>query len=216
MSTLTTIEALIEEWPSETLLFVRAVPGFQINAPNPDAALIQARESLPVFLEWLRRLELEPPVDAGAALHVAERLVASGSQGPRFAADLIAVSEDELELALAAGRALISELIDAYDAARRDGSVPALEPVLRHVAEFDRWYASRIGLTEIGVPPAGVTDDLIAAASTFEEAADRAMETGDPTLILVDGEEWTLAKALRRRTGHLREHLIALPDPSDA
>jgi hypothetical protein len=206
------VDAVVERWPGEARLYVRALPGFLIEGDDSRSALRQAQAAMPAFLDWLRALELEPPVNDGDPLRIAEELAGGSGIGPRFALDLPATTPEELELALAVGRALISALIDAYDEAERDGDVSALGAALREVAARDRWHASRIGLTEIGRPPPEPIEDLVAAASTFEEAADSAIASSGPELAVVDGEEWTLAKALRRRTGHLRQTVLVLPE----
>jgi hypothetical protein len=209
-------EALIEHWPSESLLFVRALPGFQVS--GRDAQELQERVgiALQTHLEWLVERELIDQPTGEIDLAVVEQARAiSESIGPLFTADLIAPTEEEIENALAVGRAALSDLIDAQDTLQRSVGDAEFEPALRHVAHMDRWYAGRLSGDPQATALADPTDDLVDAAGTFEDAVDDFAANGSSELFVRDGEEWTLAKALRRRTGHVREHTPAISLPND-
>jgi hypothetical protein len=206
-----TFEALIEHWPSESLLFVRNLPGLQVSGRDAQELQQKTTDALRHHLEWLVWHELIARPEGEVDLAVIEQAKApSESIGPRFVADLVAPTDDEIELALAVGRATLTEIIDS-EAADSEASVKSM----RHLARLDRWYASRLtgepAETAIGDP----VDDLIDAAGSFEEAVDSVAERGLPELFERDGEEWTLAKLLRRRTGHLREHAPVLTPSFD-
>ena len=48
-------EAVVETWTKETLLFIPALPGFQVNAESPDDALADAGSgSTPSFIGWAK------------------------------------------------------------------------------------------------------------------------------------------------------------------
>jgi hypothetical protein len=51
---------------------------------------------------------------------------------------------------------------------------------------------------------------MIAAAGMFEDRIDEVNESGERGIVTLDGEDWTLAKLLRRRTAHIREHAMEL------
>jgi hypothetical protein len=206
--------SLIERRRDASLLFVRALPGFQVVAGSASDLLPRAREAIGHYLDWAAERDLIELSDNVVDLVVGEEAASiSPGIGPRFADDLIAPSEEEIEFALAVGRAAVSDLIDAYEESARSASAIAADAVLRHVAERDRWYASRLTGALDHAVAADPLDDLVAAAGAFEDAVDGLAGGSQPDLILRDGEEWTLAKVLRRRTGHLRKHLIdLLPD----
>lgn len=199
-------EALIEHWPSESLLFVRTLPGLQVSGRDAQELQTKTADALRSYLEWLVWRELIERPEGEINLAVIEQAKSrSESVGPRFNADLIAPTEDEIELALAVGRATLSEIIDSEDA-----DSDTSQSSMRHLARLDRWYASRLTGEPVGSAIGDPIDDLIDAAGSFEEAVDAVTERDLPELFTRDGEEWTLAKLLRRRTGHLREHAPAI------
>ncbi len=203
------LEAFIEHCGRESLLFVRALPGFQVSGRGAADPRSRSAGALQAHLDWLVERDLIDRLSTEVELVVAGELTsAAGGAGPRFLADLAAPSEDEVESALAVGRAALSDLIDAFEALSFDDLNESPPKTLRHVARLDRWYAGHLGLITTSAALVDVIDDLVDAAGTFEEAVDEFIVSSRPELVSIDGEEWTLAKALRRRTGHLREHLI--------
>jgi hypothetical protein len=208
------LEALIEHWPGESLLFVRALPGLQVSGHGAADLQRRAGGALQAHLDWLVERDLIDQPSGEVELTVAEEAQAlSASIGPLFVADLVAPSDDEVESALAVGRAALSDLIDAFDASARSAGGGNPE-ALRDVSRMDGWYASRLSGTVSETAAGDPIDELVATAGAFEEAVDAFVVAGEPDLFVRDGEEWTLAKLLRRRTGHLRERLIA-PASSD-
>jgi hypothetical protein len=211
-------EALIEHWPSVSLLFVRALPGFQVSGRDAEELQERVGIALQAHLDWLVARELIDQPSGEVDLAVVEQARSiSESIGPLFTADLIAPNEEEVENALAVGRAALSDLIDAQDAPQRVGDDAGFESTLRHVAQMDRWYAGRLSGDPQATALADPIDDLVDAAGTFEDAVDDFAANGSSELFVRDGEEWTLAKALRRRTGHLREHMptVSMPKPNE-
>src|SRR3954470_21270381 len=109
------LEALIERWPGESMLFVRALPGFQVSGDGAADLQHRAGTALQAHLDWLVERDLIDQPSGEVELKVAEGADAiSASIGPLFAADLVAPSEEEIESALAVGRAALSDLIDAF------------------------------------------------------------------------------------------------------
>lgn len=202
--------AVIEVWPSETLLFVPDLPGFQVNATSPDDAARLAPTRLLAFLEWISELELITLPSDGADIEVVETLRAEGDAGPLFAMDERTPDEEQVELALAVARGEVSDIVELVSDLGEAGMTEARR-VLTHLAELDLWYASRLRVDT--TPSTAVADSLetlVQAASDVEEAVDRRVELGPDGVWEVDGERWSLGKVLRRRTGHLREHLTEL------
>ncbi len=199
-------EAVIETWPTETLLFIPALPGFQVNAESPDDAVADAVDRVDAFIHWLGDGELLPDnFPSHEGISVAETLAANGNAGPIFDLDAEPVDEDYAEFALAVGRAALSDLLFVYDDVTDETRADA-ERILRHVAEMDRWYATRMAPAQ-GKPFTAIEDELVQSASLFEETVDGVRESSQPSTWSLDGEDWSIRKALRRRTGHLREHL---------
>ena len=202
--------AVIEVWSKETLLFVPDLPGFQVNATSPDAAIRVAPTRLLAFLEWISELDLITLPTDGADIEVVETLRADGDAGPLFAADERTPNEEEVELALAVARGEVSDVVDLVSDLGEAGMAEARR-MLTHLSEMDLWYADRLRVDT--TPSTAVTDPietLVQAASDVEAAIDRRVELGPDGVWEVDGERWSLAKILRRRTGHLREHLPEL------
>ena len=203
-----TWSVLIEEWTSESLAFVPDLPGFQITGDTPDDAFTTAKEVVGRYVAWLTEGELIPDDFLVHDLELSEKRVAVDGAGPLFLADQIAPAADHVELALAVGRAALSDLLFVRDDVPAE-SRNAADQVLRHVAEMDRWYAMRISEAN-GKPFTSIEDELVQSASLFEETIDLAIESNRTESWTIDGEQWSLAKVLRRRTGHLREHLPQL------
>jgi len=202
--------AVIEVWSSETLLFVPDLPGFQVNATSPDDAVRLAPTRLLAFLEWISELELITLPSDGADIEVVETLRAEGGAGPLFAEDERTPDEDQVELALAVARGEVSDIVELVSDLSEAGMAEARQ-VLTHLSEMDLWYAGRLRVdTTASTAVADPIETLVQSASDVEEAVDRRVELGPDGVWEVDGERWSLAKVLRRRTGHLREHLPEL------
>ncbi|MDQ2683480.1 MAG: hypothetical protein M3Y37_08125, partial [Chloroflexota bacterium] len=183
---------------------------------SPDEVAAAAERAIEPYLGWLHEGELLPADVHAEPLEVAESLPVHGNIRPLFTLDRIHPAEDAIELALAVGRASLSDLLFVRDDVPRERLAEA-DRLLRQLAEADRWFATRIAEAS-GLPFQSLEDELIQSASLFEETVDLAAQSGQTAIRPIDGEEWTLAKALRRRTGHLRRHLpvlMALLEPAD-
>jgi hypothetical protein len=202
-------DGLIERWGEQRLLFVRQLPGFIVTGSSVRELRERTAGTLEAHLAWLVDRELIEALTGEADLKVLEELPAlSTSLGPRFDADLAEPGESEIEGALTVGRAALSDLIDQFEALTDEEGAGRPEATLRHVARLDRIYAGHLGIVAVPTTHIDPIDDLVDAAGTFEEAVDAFVAGSGPELVVRGGEEWTLAKALRRRTAHLREHLI--------
>ena len=203
-----TWQAAVEVWPSETLLFIPALPGFQVCAPSPEQAQADAEYRVDAFIQWLHECELAEELPTGEGIVIAEEASAGGGAGPIFESDSIASDSDYNELALAVGRAALSDLLFALDDVPKEHKQTA-ERTLRHVAEMDRWYATRLAPAQ-GTPFTAIEDEIVQSASLFEETVDAFLTSRNPVTWVLEGETWSIRKALRRRSGHLREHLVEL------
>ena len=203
-----TWDAVVERWTNEVILYVPALPGFFAKEPDVAQAFSRANDTIVPFIDWLVEDELVPARPEMAPIVIQEELIGQNNKGPVFDLDRLIPDQDQVELALAVGRAALSDLIFTFDdldqSSLREG-----ERQLRHVAEMDRWYANRIqpGMTQ---PQSDLEDELVGSASYFEEMIDEIFANDPEKERTLGGETWTLAKVLRRRTVHLREHVTDL------
>lgn len=203
-----TLPAIAEVWPSETLVYVPALPGFQVSGPTLDMAFERAYDRIEGFCQWLVEGEVIPALPDSMDLEPAQTLTADGEHGPLFDVDREPAGEEHREFALTIGRAALSDILFVLDDVAGTGRTEA-ERILRHVAELDRWYATRIAPAS-GSPFSAIEDELVQSASLFEETIDGVAAARASEVWTLDGEEWSVRKVLRRRTGHLREHLPEL------
>src|SRR5260221_12119952 len=85
--------ALVEDWPGESMVYFRELPGCFSSAPTYEEAVKAAFAAIASYLSWLKKNDLsiiENVEDDGKIeLVVKERLAAPDMQvGPRFEADL--------------------------------------------------------------------------------------------------------------------------------
>ncbi|MEO7022307.1 MAG: hypothetical protein ABI234_19320, partial [Ktedonobacteraceae bacterium] len=82
--------ALIEEWPSESIVFFRALPGCSSSAPTTAEALQKAPEAISNYFRWLKENDIVLVEGEITPIEVVlkERLPSSSeSSGPFFEAD---------------------------------------------------------------------------------------------------------------------------------
>jgi len=205
-------EGVIEEWPSQSLLYVPALPGFIASAPTREELIELSLPALDLHLAWLEGHGYPPALEDEGGLFVAEDLPAHGGAGPLFLADRVDPGFDAIELSLALGRVALSDVIDLVDSLEEAGSAgPDVTRIVRHICVLDIWHSTRLGGPDPALHPiADAVDAMIAAAGMFENRIDEINESGEHGIVVLDGEEWTLAKLLRRRTAHIREHAMEL------
>ncbi len=214
--------ALIEEWPSESMVYFRELPGCLSAASTSEAALQGAPTVVEDYFRWLKKNEIVLFEKEVNPLNVvlAERLKSiEPDSGPLFATDRAAPDDLEIDNALnvaATARALIIELVaevppHLYDQALTPGGW-SLTDHLEHIMESETWYVSRLAEQPASEQPAQTMDADTISMKIFENAMDfeivlRNLTPEQRTRVFVhEGEEWTAAKVLRRMTGHLREH----------
>ncbi len=212
--------ALVEDWPGESMAYFRELPGCFSSARTYEEAVKIAPQAISDFLKWSKEndLVLLDMYDGEIDVVVTERLGAINDQlGPLFKADLPPPSDEEIDNALnvaAAARAALLELYDEVPVELRDRSPSpggwSLTQHLQHIFESEGWYISR--LTERPTETFGdaLSPDL--SMALFENAMDDELFLRGLTpevrerVFTHEGEDWTAAKVLRRMTAHLREH----------
>ena len=212
--------ALVEDWPGESMIFFRELPGCFSSAPTCEEALKKAPAAISTYLSWLKKNDITIVEDDGRdiAVTVKERLAAiDGQKGPRFEADLLPPDDVEIEAALNVAAVARTELLELYeDVPVRDRERVlytgewSLTQHLAHIVESEAWYVSRL----MDAPPENPGPDLQSDISMalFDNAMDVELLINGLTpeqrgyVFLHDGEEWTAAKVLRRMVEHLREH----------
>jgi hypothetical protein len=218
-----TFRALIEQWTSETLVFFDGWPGCFVSAATPEEATAAAPAAVTHHLAWLAARGLPTPAGPAPEIELAEHLrPRPGTRGLRFDADLVAPTDEALERALAVGALACADLIGIHDRAgpeRRGRSTPpgareldrSLSDQLRHLAELDLAYVANLsdGQPTTIVLPADPAEALRTSNRHVEKTLRTLPVSLRSQLFVRDGEEWTAAKVVRRRTGHLFEHYPA-------
>jgi len=215
-------------------------PGCFVWDESRDAVLGRVPESVRRHTEWLAAFGEPVVVPAGSGLEVVEEvssLVKDGyERNAIFMADRRPVAVDELaamfrqlgfaradmarHLDSALGRAATRPGGSPRDARDPDalarGAAPARETdgVLRHIAGAEIWLASRLdrALRFEGAPRDGDLAAYLDESRAWMVDQLGALHARDPALEATDGkgEEWTLAKVLRRALYHSLDHLAEL------
>src|SRR5579872_6573831 len=117
------VYALVEEWPQESLVSFRELPGCLSAAPTAEEAIQKAPEAITAYLNWLKQHQiffLEEEINPLKV--VVKEWVRADQVGPRFEADLVAPTDRELANALtvaATARALLATLYNEVTPAQR-------------------------------------------------------------------------------------------------
>lgn len=216
--------ALVAEWPDESVVFFRALPGCFSSAATTAEALQNAPEAITHYFRWLKENEvvlLEEEITSIEVI-VQEHLVGSDANTSLlFEADRIAPDDLEIDNALniaATVRALIIEFMSKtpttlHHAISVQGGW-SLAQHLQHVMEGEAWFMSRL---QVQLPEEQPTlpmsvDDI--SMKLFENAIDnemilRNLTSEQRSCTFVHGSDtWTAAKMFRGMTHHLREHYI--------
>lgn len=210
---------LVEEWPDESFVNFRELPGCFSTAPTTEEAIQKAPEAIAEYLRWLKQndiLILEEEVDSINVV-VKERLHRNNGGPPRFEADLPAPTDREIDNALNVAATARAQIIELYDEVLPSHRNTALKPDewsltehLRHILVTEANFIARLS----DQPP--VTIPVVAEADLtmklFENAMDdetflRDLTPEQRVRIYHHGEaEYTAAKVLRRMCEHLLEH----------
>lgn len=181
-----------------------SLPGCVATGPTPEAAV----DTFPdVLTEWLRFLaasgEPVPPTDEELEIAVDEWLatdanVAAGESDACFAADLRPLSDDEIQQGLRVLGDLRGTLLARIRRVRDANLGEEPRQILEELARAQWWLLSRLGAS----PLAGPQDRTLARLDTaialvVQHLTELAPERRSQRLVL-DGEEWTPRKVLRR------------------
>jgi len=211
------LRALVEVWPSETLVYIQELPGALASGATTEEALAALADAVEAHLGWLAGNGFAFDAAEAIGIEVVEQMIAGDGVGPLFALDRETLYDARLNLALRIGALARRDLIDVYrsmSAVRRervvDGGGWSVAAHLRHVAELDLAYTAP--LARVGVEPVVLPGDPVAALQVSGRIAAERLEAVPPeargTVFQTDsGEQWTASKAVRRMTAHLREHL---------
>src|SRR4051812_33221740 len=146
--------ALVEEWPGESMVFFRELPGCIVLAATPEAALQAAPAAIEQYIRWLKTNDLviiEGNIHPINVVLAEQRSSITNAHGPLFDADITEPTELEIDNVLnvaATARALIIEVIanvpeQLLPQALTPGSW-SLAQHLQHIAENENWYVSRL------------------------------------------------------------------------
>lgn len=208
--------ALVEQWPGETMIYFRQLPGCLFTAQTFEEAIAATPAAIARHIRWLKANELIEEIDNDISVVVTERIAAE-NKGPRFEAELAPPNDEEIDMALNVAGMARAELLDLYESAsaeQRD-RIPApgdwsITEHLRHIIESELWYVSRLSDSPREKPLSELSPEITVAlfdVGMDSELALRNLSKEQRTRIFThEGEEWTAAKVLRRLAGHLREH----------
>ena len=100
--------------------------------------------------------------------------------------------------------ALVAELSEEVLDKTYPGERWSIRGILRHIANAEWWYLSRLGLTEGQEWPKDTQERLRHACACLETTLPTL--AGAKTVIGIEGEFWSPRKLLRRILWHERDH----------
>lgn len=212
--------ALIEEWPGESMAYFRELPGCYCSALTYQDLLTIIPGTVADYLKWVKANDISvlDEFDSQIDVSIAEHMLAeNGTSGPRFEADLAPPDDIEIDRALNVAAAARAALLELYERVSPAQQMHRLSPEswslyehMQHMLESEAWYLSR--LQEHPIEPAINASSADIAMTFFDNAMDYELMLRDLTaeqrqhVYTHNGEQWTAAKVLRRMTEHLREH----------
>ena len=205
-------------WGVQVLIYATEFPGLQVTGASEAEADALLAATVEGYRAWAADRGLaRPPADA--CIEVDEDRSADGGIGVLFASDDTMPSADFLAEAARISAAAIADIRDwcaSADVERRTSLIDVADRgraydalgIAQHVADMDHYY-----LGAVGVDVANDLDDPLEELQRTQALLwawiRRQAEAGDSHAhIDEDGESWTVAKIIRRRVGHLREHEI--------
>lgn len=210
--------ALIEEWPTESLVSFRELPGYLSAAPTTEEAIEKAPEAIAAYLRWLKQNNIYFLQEESNSINVVvkERLRAD-QVGPLFESELIAPTDQEMTNALmvaATARARLVELYNEVSPTDRKRRPKADEwSLAEHLQHLLRAEAHYVGCLHEQLPEAApsFTEEELPVKflenGTIYERFLRGLTPEQRAHVYTHGEaRWTAAKVLRRMTEHLRDH----------
>src|SRR5579872_3537996 len=110
--------ALIEEWPGESMAYFRTLPGCYCSAPTYQALLPTIQNTVADYLKWIKANDIVvlEEFDGQIEIVIAEHIIAeNGKIGPRFEADLAPPDDIEIDNALNVAAAARAALLELYE-----------------------------------------------------------------------------------------------------
>lgn len=211
------LHALVEVWPSETMVYIVELPGCLAAGSSAGAALERLPDEVEAHLGWLA-VNGFPQQSEEVSIEIAEQLAAHDGRGPLFDSDRAAVSPAQLDFALRVGALARRDLIDVYRATsglrrtrRPEPNAWSLAEHLLHVARLDLHYLATLTGEKAEALAATLPYEPVAALQAGGAlAAQRLLALSEAQRGAVttapNGEGWTAGKVVRRMTAHLREH----------
>ena len=212
--------ALIEEWPGESVAYFRELPGCYCSALTYEALLKTIPASIANYLKWVKANDITvlDEFDGQIEVAIAEHIMAENDNiGPRFEADLAPPDDSEIDKALNVAAAARAALLELYEQVSPTQQMYRLAPEswsltehMQHLLEAEAWYLSH--LIEHPIEPSSDAPPADLAMTFFENAMDFELILRNLTperrqhIYTHNDEQWTAAKVLRRMTEHLREH----------
>lgn len=206
------LQALVEEWPEESVIYVDELPGVIARGHPPSVAIETLPDVIEDHLNWLAAHGFDVQLFAGASVAIAEHVPArTDIGGPLFDADRTTVSSGHLTETLAVAALARRDLVDVYRSVSefRRNMAPApgawsIADHLQHVAATELAYAHLLA----GDVDSRLPGDPVKALQASASAVDRVLRAMNMEAVVVvqspDGEDWTPRKVLRRLAGLLR------------
>jgi len=230
-----TLRLFLEEIEGDWFGWMEAFPGAFSLGPTPQAAAQAAPAAFMKYMDWLRAHDALSPgalqgfSTGGMQIEVVETLraqhTASGQEiNGFFGMDERAVDEEERERALNLLTHARADLRKAVRALPPESLVTApfggqsVGSILKHLADTELFWLSCLRLT----PRIAAEEDPVKWLETVRREFLRevrsipASKRGD--ICTVQGERWSLRKALRRVLGHEQYHtaqIAARSNPSE-
>ena len=210
--------ALVEEWPDESLVFFRELPGCFSIASTTEEAIQKAPEAITEYLRWLKQNVIYFLEEEITSINVVvkERL-GECRVGPCFEVERTAPTDREIANALtvaATARAQLAELYNNVLPAQRSSAIKSgewsLTEHLQHILKAEAYYIACLNdQPPEAIAPVAETEQstkLLENARIYETFL-RGLTAEQRAHVYVHGEaEWTAAKVLRRMTEHLLDH----------
>lgn len=201
----------LEQGPDGSVLaHSLSVPGCTALGGSPQAAVAAFEGALREWLAFLARAG-EPVPPAGAELEVAvdewvssDSDVAAGESSACFAADLAALTDDDIDRGLRCLGDLRGQLLDRVR--RQPPAVLDVESdagwtvraILEELARSLWWTLSRLGASPMAEPPDSTLGRLDTSAALAVQVLAHLPADRRGLRLELDGEEWTPRKVMRR------------------
>lgn len=202
-----------------TMIHVLDLPGCIAQGNTPEEAKNRLPRAIAEYLAWLREYgETVPPEGEPIAFDIVERnpsTVTTGLVG-FYEPERMPITEDEVERFLslmAHSRDTLLHLVrgvpDSILDARPLPRVRTIREILRHIANAEHWYLTRIWHDVPRLPPRRNVFDRLALVRELAVRRLCSMTAEDRSRVVAaeDGELWSARKVFRRFLEHEREHI---------